>query len=154
VIIYPFRVKMAESPWREMSGDEALVTFRFLILPLFQVDAEQYVQMHAWCMYPLLPTMKGVGADLLKQAMDELAALYRNDQSTLAQHFVYMSLFLERTETISPAEKVEIQRRLSMYDRLWEESPRVKEMRREIRAEIRAESKLEDKWRRCAMRWS
>jgi hypothetical protein len=117
MVIYPFRVKMAESPWHEMSGDEVPITFCFRTLPLFLLKAEQYVQMHAWCMYPLLPAMQGAGADLLKQAMDELAALYR-DESTLAQHFVCMSLFLERTETISPVEKVEIQRRLSMYDRL------------------------------------
>jgi len=44
MIIYPFRTKMAESPLLVMSGEEAIVTFNFLKLPLFQQDAEYYVR--------------------------------------------------------------------------------------------------------------
>src|SRR5437660_2740515 len=44
MIIYTFRTKMAESPLLVMSGEEAIVTFNFLKLPLFQQDAEYYVR--------------------------------------------------------------------------------------------------------------
>ena len=71
----------------------------------------------------------------MKQAMDELAALYREDEVSLAQQFVWMELLLERTETIAPPEKAEIQKELKMYDPLWENHPKVKKIRAESEAE-------------------
>jgi len=68
-------------------------------------------------MYPLLPTMQGANATLIKQALDELAALYREDELTLSQQLVWMQLLLARSDTISPEEKNKIQEQLSMYDR-------------------------------------
>jgi hypothetical protein len=86
-------------------------------------------------MYPLLPTMQGVDHRVIGQAMDELAELYREDEVTLSQQFVWMELLLKRTDTIPPQEKYKIQERLNMYDPLWEEHPRVKKIRAESRAE-------------------
>lgn len=126
MIIYPFRVRMAESPLRIISKLRELLTFHFLTLPLFSLDAERYVREHCVSMYPLLPTMQGANATLIKQAMDELAALYREDEITLSQQLVWMQLLLARTDTISPEEKNKIQEQLSMYDRLWEDNPKVK----------------------------
>ena len=86
-------------------------------------------------MYPLLPTMQGNNSVMTKRVMDELAALYRDDEVSLAQQFVWMELLLERTETIAPSEKEEIQKELKMYDPLWEEHPKVKKIRVESRTE-------------------
>ncbi len=131
---------MAKSPLIIKSGDETLTTFYFKTLPLFMLEAEHYVREHHTCMYPLLPTMHGANADLIAQAMEKLASLYREDEVSLAQQFVWMSLLLERTTTISPAEKVKIQEQIKMYDPLWDEHPKVKKMRAEAEAqsEIRA----------------
>lgn len=126
MIIYPFRVKMAESPLRIISKLRELLTFHFLVLPLFCLDAEQFVREQCVSMYPLLPTMQGANAAIIKQAMDELTALYREDELTLSQQLVWMQLLLARTDTISPEEKNKIQEQLSMYDRLWEDNPKVK----------------------------
>jgi hypothetical protein len=65
---------------------------------------------------------------------DELAQLHRDGEVTLSQQLIWMELLLERTDTIPTQEKDEIRRRLSMYDPLWEEHPKVQS--------IRAESKL------------
>src|SRR5579884_3777486 len=135
MIIYPFRVAMAASPWREMSGDEEIVSFRFRVLPLFTLDAEYYLREHLACMYPLLPTMQNVNREVIGQALDELVALYRDDEVTLAQQFAWMEILLERASMVPPQEKDEIQRRLSMYDKLWEEHPRVKKIKAEVREE-------------------
>ena len=135
MIIYPFRVAMAASPWREMSGDEEIVSFRFRVLPLFTLDAEYYLREHLACMYPLLPTMQNVNREMIGQALDELVALYRDDEVTLAQQFAWMEILLERASMVPPQEKDEIQRRLSMYDKLWEEHPRVKKIKAEVREE-------------------
>ena len=72
---------------------------------------------------------------MVKQVMEELAALYQADAVTLAEQFVWMSLLLERTDTILPQEKSEIERQLHMYDQLWEESPRIQQERARSRAE-------------------
>jgi len=140
MIVYPFRTKMAVSPWREMSGEEELLTFHFLTLPLFTMDAEHFVREHILCMYPLLPTMQGATDVVLGRAMDELAELYRDDEVTLAQQFVWMELLVERTDTISAQDKRKIQERLDMYDRLWEENPKVQQIRAasEAKGEVQA----------------
>ncbi len=131
MIVYPFRTTVAQSPLVIKSGKKNIITFHFEKLPLFLEEAEHYVHEHITCMYPLLPTMQGTNRVMMKQIMDELAALYRDDEVTLAQQFVWMELLLERTETISPAEKEEIQKELKMYDPLWEEHPKVKKIRAE-----------------------
>lgn len=139
MIIYPFRVKMAESPLCITSRARELLTFHFLTLPLFSLDAEQYVREQCVSMYPLLPTMRGANATLIKQAMEEMAVLYREDEVTLAQQFVWMQLLLARTDTISAEEKSKIQEQLNMYDRLWEDNPKVKKIRADSKAEGIAE---------------
>ena len=135
IIVYPFRTTMAESPLVIKSGKKNIITFEFEKLPFFLEEAEYYVREHIISMYPVLPTMKGSNHVLMKQAMDELAALYREDEVSLAQQFVWMELLLERTETIAPPEKAEIQKELKMYDPLWENHPKVKRIRAESEAE-------------------
>lgn len=135
IIVYPFTTRMAESPLRVIQDDQELLIFHFLTLPLFKLDAEQYVRDHVLCMYPLLPTMQGTDHPLMKQAMDELAARYQDDETSLAEQFVWMELLLDRTDTISLQEKDAIHEELKMYDHLWNESPRIKQMR--IENEVR-----------------
>lgn len=143
MIVYPFRTKMAESPLRLTSGQKDLLVFHFLTLPLFTLDAEHYVREHALCMYPLLPTMQKANASLIKQAMDELANLYREDEVTLSQQFVWMEILLKQTDTIPPQEKNKIQEQLKMYDQLWEDHPKVKKIRAESEAKGRAEGEAQ-----------
>jgi hypothetical protein len=143
MVVYPFRVTLAESPLQVAIGATKIFTFHFHMLPLFQLDAEQFVRDHVVCMYPLLPTMQGVHHEMIKQVTDELVALYREDEVTLADQLVWMSLLLERTDTIPLQEKSEIERQLHMYDQLWEESPRIRQERARSRAEGKAEGELQ-----------
>ncbi len=133
IVVYPFRVTIAKSPLQVSLGDSSILTFHFQVLPLFQLGAEQFVRKHIVCMYPLLPTMQSVNHEMIKQVMDELIALYREDEVTLADQLVWMSLLLERTDTIPAQEKSEIERQLHMYDTLWEESPRIRQERAKAR---------------------
>jgi hypothetical protein len=125
IVVYPFRIKMAVSPLHIRK----ILFFRFKTLPLFTLDAENIVRQHHASMYPLLPTMQNVHADLIAQAMQELAELYRDDEATLAQQFIWLKLLLERTDTVTPLEKEQIKERLTVFDQLWEESPTVQKMR-------------------------
>lgn len=139
IIVYPFRTKLAQSPLDIRTKRDEITTFYFKTLPLFTLEAEQFIQEHISCMYPLLPTMRGTNAALIQKAMDELAALYREDEITLSQQLIWMEIFLERTDTISKSEKYDIQEKLDMYDKLWEENPKVQR----IRAESEAKGKVE-----------
>src|SRR5260370_25653849 len=135
IVVYPFRVTIAKSPLQVSLGDSSILTFHFQVLPLFQLDAEQFVRKHIVCMYPLLPTMQSVNHEMIKQVMDELIALYREDEVTLADQLVWMSLLLERTDTIPPREKMKTERQLHMYDQLWEESRSTNQERAKSRSQ-------------------
>ncbi len=129
IVMYPFKVTMAVPPLCIKSGKDTILTFQFKTLPLFTLDAEDFVREHHTAMYPLLPTMQNVHSNLVAQAMQELAELYRDDEVTLAQQFIWMELLLERTGTVSDLEKEQIKERLDMFDELWEKSPTVQRMR-------------------------
>jgi hypothetical protein len=154
MLIYPFRVaKMLSSPWEEKSGDEALVTFKFVVLPLFMLEADEYVREHVECMYPFLPTMHGANAELIGQVIDELEQLYRDDQVTLTKLFIWMQVFLDRTDTVSLEARKAVYKKLSTYNHLWAENPTIKQMlaEREVKARAEGEIKGEIKGERKAI---
>jgi hypothetical protein len=111
IMIYLFSVKTAVSPLVIPNSEKDLLTFHFETLPLFNMDAESYVQKHTTCMYPLLPTMRGFHAEMATQALNELSELYQGNENTLAEQFIWMQLFLERNKTIQPLEKAKIKER-------------------------------------------
>ena len=92
------------------------------------------VNMYYVCILYYRQCREGATGALIGRAMDELAELYQDDEVTLAQQFVWMELLLERTDTVSAQEKQIIQERLDMYDRLWDESPKVQKIRAESEA--------------------
>ena len=143
MIIYPFRTKMATSPLEIQTKDKKIIQFHFETLPLFTQDAEEYVRKQVVSMYPLLPTMQGANRAIIKQAVDELSELYREDEVTLAQQIIWMELLLERTDTVSPSETRKIQEELKVYDPLWEENSKVRRIRAESEAKGLAEGLAE-----------
>jgi len=122
------------SPLVISSGKRPIVTFDFLEIALFQEDGAYYVKEHIIAMYPVLPTMQGVDHVLMRTAMDELFEFCRGREERFAEQFVWMEILLERTETIAAREKERIRRELQVYDSLWENHPRVKQIRAEVAA--------------------
>jgi flagellar biosynthesis/type III secretory pathway protein FliH len=56
------------------------------------------------------------------------------DKAKLSDAIVWMRLLLGRTSTVSSPEKEQIEKRLSMYDQLWEDNPMVQKMREQDKA--------------------
>jgi len=133
IVVYPFSTTVAKQPLCILSQDKPLLTFLFKTLPLFRLDAEEIVRQHQACLYPLLPTMKNVDANLIAQVMQELIELYRDDETTLAQQYVWIQILLERTTTITAVKKEEIKARLTMFEQLFDESPMIQKMREQSR---------------------
>ncbi len=142
IVVYPFPVQQAESPLCIKSNEKEILAFHFRTLRLFTMDAEQFVQEHRACMYPLLPTMNGVHAEMITQVMQELTQLYHDNEASLSQQFTWMTILLERTGTVTPLEKDRIEERLKMFDRLWDESPRVQRMKKQFLEQGRKEAEL------------
>jgi hypothetical protein len=143
IVVYPFPVEEAVPPLCIKSDGKELLTFHFRTLPLYSLDAERFVQEQRTCMYPILPVMNGVRAKLIAQVMQELAERYRESETTLAQQFAWMRILLDRTGTIDPVERELIEEELTMFDKLWDESPRVQRTKRKAREEAREEAQKE-----------
>jgi hypothetical protein len=131
LIVYPFQTTVVESPLEEKSGDELLLTFTFRTLCLWRLSAEWYVRERILCMYSLLPTMRCVGARLLMQAIDEMAEYYKSNTQRLSGELFRFGLLLRRAERIPSEEKHRVLERLSMWDNLFEQDPKVRQMRAE-----------------------
>ena len=136
IVVYPFRVVKAISPLHIPK----ILTFRFKILALFELNAEDFVRRHHACMYPLLPAMENVRVELMDRVLRELVELYQDDEATLSQQIIWLKLLLERTGTVTDLEKERIRGRLNMFEQLFEESPMIQEMRQQSleKGEMRA----------------
>jgi hypothetical protein len=143
MVVYPFSVQVAVPPLIISSHEKDIVTFDFRTLPLFTMDAETCVAQHQIFMYPLVPTMHGVHADLMVQVVEELAAFYGDEKQTLSDQFTWMKVLLRRNDVISDLEKNRIEERLNMFDEIWEQSPLIQKERTEYYAKGRGEGKEE-----------
>ena len=129
IVVYPFETTVAQSPFRMWSQGQETVTFHFQTLLLFELDAEACLNSHWFCLYLLLPTMQGFNAALLDQAMEEMMEFYKDDQGALGEQFLSMLVLLQRSGTIPKEEKPLMEKRLRMFDQIWEESPIIQEIR-------------------------
>jgi len=123
-----------------MSGTEEILTFNFRVLPLWMLDARQYVAEHAVSVYTLLPMMAHIDAHMLLQAIDELIEYCQGDDSKLARRLLWLSVFLKRAETMPLVEKTRVEERLEMFDELLEQDEFVQKQR----ARGRQEGKIEE----------
>jgi hypothetical protein len=143
IIVYPFQTTVVESPLLEKSGGEVLLDFRFRPLCLWKLSAEDFVQGRIFCMYALLPTMQGASEHLLRQAIDELVELYRGNDRRLARELLWFGLLLSRVTSLPSEVKQRIEERLSMWDNLIAEDPKLKKWFDMERLEGRAEALAE-----------
>jgi hypothetical protein len=127
MVIYPFETSIPESPYRETSGEENLLTFHYRILPLWRLDARQFVQDHVVSMYMLLPAMQGANAPLLVQAIQEMKDRYKEPQ--LGHHLIRFRTILRRSKTISEQDKQEVEVQLHTYDSLLDQDPYIQEQK-------------------------
>lgn len=95
LVVYLFPTTIARPPLHVTSGGKAMMTLDYHILLLYEEDATKYVRRHDVCAYPLLPTMKQVDAQLMKQVGEEMKAYYMGQESILRDQFIWMSVFLE-----------------------------------------------------------
>ncbi|MBV9689400.1 MAG: hypothetical protein JO202_06790 [Ktedonobacteraceae bacterium] len=140
LVVYLFKTTVVEPPFKEMSGSEELLSFKYRNVSLWTLDARQYLDEHVRSMYVLLPAMRNANANLILQAIEELLEYYRDNESQLARRLLWLSIFLRRAEALPPADKQRVQERINMFDELFEQD----EFVRKQRALGREEGKMED----------
>jgi len=126
-----------------LPGVEVL-TFNFRVLPLWLLDARQYVAEHDVSMYTLLPMMDHIDANMLLQAIDELIEYCKGNDSKLARRLLWLNVFLRRAETLPLVEKTRVEERLEMFDELLEQDEFVQRQRVRGRQEGKIEGKIEE----------
>src|SRR5581483_5312271 len=129
MIIYLFKSNVVESPFREMSGDENLLTFHYRVVRLWTLDARQYVQAQEICMYTLLPAMKNADAQVLLQAIDGLVERFKENETKLAQRLLWLSTFLRRSDMVALEDKQRVEERLDTFEQLLEQDEFVRKQR-------------------------
>jgi hypothetical protein len=139
VVLYLFPTTIPEPPYREMSGNKALLTFDYRPIGLWTLDARSYVEQHIISMYTFLPGMHGVTMALLMQAIHEMEQTY--DRPHFARHLFRFQRILMQTTMLSAEEKQAVIEQLYPYNSLYDEDPEIQE--RLARKAI--ESKIEDR---------
>ena len=129
LVVYLFKTTVVEPPFKEMSGSEELLSFKYRNVSLWTLDAQQYVAEHALCMYVLLPAMRNANASLILQAIEELLEYYRDRESQLARRLLWLSIFLRRAEALPAADKQRVKERINMFDELFEQDEFVRKQR-------------------------
>jgi hypothetical protein len=121
MVMYPFETTIPVPPFQEMSGEEVLLALYYKVLPLWRLDAQQFVRDHVVCMYTLLPAMKGANAPLLLQAIEEMKQSYKGAE--LGHHLVRFRTILRRSRSLTEQEKQKLEAHLRTYDSLLDSDP-------------------------------
>lgn len=127
VVLYPFETSLPKPPFREMSGEEALLTFHYRVVALWKMEAEAFVRNHIVCMYTFLPAMKGVTAPMLIEAIEGMEHRYKGQ--VLGSHLVRFRTILRRSKTVAAQASQIVERKLHAFDSLLDQDPYLQEQR-------------------------
>jgi len=116
-----------------------LLELHYRVLALCEHEAQELLDKRQVELYALLPTMKGVNAVLLSQAIDELKVFYIGQEDRLANHLLWFGTFLQRSEIVSLEDKGRIKEKMEDFDSLLDENPFVQ--KRRVEGEIKATQK-------------
>ncbi|MGH2507114.1 MAG: hypothetical protein ACRDHZ_06840, partial [Ktedonobacteraceae bacterium] len=139
MVVYPFEVSMARSPFLEILDNEEILTFNYRTVPLFKQDARTYVKQGAIQMYGMLPAMQGISDELLLQAIDEMVQFYKEDEALLRDELLCFRVLLARAQRLPETEILQVERRIRMFDPSLEQDPWVQEKLAE--SEMRGKNK-------------
>jgi hypothetical protein len=155
VILYPFKCKVQQPPYHEKCGDKVLLTMHHVVICLWELDGQPIVKNRIMCLYVLLPAMKALTADLLKQAIREIIQHYGPREG--AEHLMWFHLMLKRTTTMLDEDKRIVEEELDMhsqYKDFLKENPAVYQFIIESKNEGKIEGLREAILRTLSLRFS
>lgn len=114
LILYPFRTHLPSPPLVEVSAGREALKFWYHVLPLWEIHAQPFLEEHITAMYPLLPTMKGVTAEMMFQAIKEMAQVYNRDD--LSRRLGWLDTLMQRADMLPSIEKQTVKEYLEMFN--------------------------------------
>jgi len=134
ILIYPFATdNIPRSPLEEKSGQEKLLELNYRVVVLGELEAAFYLQQHALPLYPLLPTMHGVTAPMLIEAIDQLKQHYQGQK--LSRRLLWLRTLLGRTKRLTQETKQLVEKEINMFDELLDNDPYLKERDQKVAAQ-------------------
>jgi hypothetical protein len=89
VLLCPFESKyLPSSPFEIKWGQRVLTQHHYLVVALWQREASELLERKHLRLYALLPTMKGITADLLIDSLREQRAFFAENESQLCEHLL------------------------------------------------------------------
>ncbi len=76
-------------------------------------------------------------------AIDQMIQYYRHDEARLVRELIWLGIVLRRAEMVSLEDQRAIEERLTMYDDLFENDPKMKRLRAEWEARGKMEGEIE-----------
>ncbi len=111
------------APIRDTFQGQVILEFNFKVLPLWEKDAREFLNMRAISTYFLLPAMKNADATLLGLAIEELAQRFQADDIELGRHLTGLYLMLQQSEIMPEEEKLLAQKHLKPFMHLIKNDP-------------------------------
>jgi hypothetical protein len=107
VLVCPFESANLPTPPNEVALEDGEVQFthHFRVVSLWKREATELLAKGWVELYALLPAMKGATFPLLSEALKEMRVFYAHDESRLRTHLLWFDTFLNRTTTVSEADK-------------------------------------------------
>ncbi len=125
VVLYPFACSIPKSPYNERGGDGVILTWKYRVIALYTVEAEPFMRERAFCMYSMLPAMKGVTVEMLERALREMQQHY--SQEEMEHRLTLFWRMLQKSRTLSTQEKKQVEEVIKMEFNWWiDTNPEIK----------------------------
>jgi len=110
LLLCPFETKqLPNPPFQIKRGQEVRTLHHYEVVPLWQREARELLERKQVRLYALLPTMKGITAELLIGSLREQRAFFADNESQLCEHLLWFDALLGRTTLLSAEDKRRVQ---------------------------------------------
>jgi len=102
-----------------------LLIWDYRVIALYTIEAEPFVREHAFCMYSMLPAMKGVTVEMLVHVLEEMKQHYSTKE--MEQHLTLFWRMLQKSRTLTKQEKEQVEEVIEMEFDWWiDTNPKIK----------------------------
>jgi predicted transposase YdaD len=145
VLLCPFEASnLPTPPYRVKRGEKVRTEHDYVVVALWQEEAQAVVASRQIELYALLPTMKGATSELLIQALRDMRMFFAAEESRLCNHLLWFETLLSRTTMVTAEEKEKVRYVMMNEYRTWlDESYFVQQRMAEGEAKGRAEGRTE-----------
>jgi len=147
VLVCPFETANLPTAPNEIALEDGdvQITHHYRVVALWKREATELLAKDWVELYALLPAMKGATFALLSEALKAMRAFYAHEESRLRTHLLWFDTFLNRTTTVSEADKERTYEAMNDVESLLDSGRFVRQRVAKSRAEGLAEGEAKGK---------